>query len=59
LFNIVYIFVTLTPDPSIIDETSLSIAEEIAAAKARCDYAIMVGAAAHNAKILPEVLWTV
>ena len=42
-------------DPSIIDETSLSLVEEIASIKARCDYALMVGASSHNSKFIPQV----
>ena len=42
-------------DPSIVDEITLSEVEDIAAAKARCDYAIMLGASQHNAKIIPQV----
>jgi hypothetical protein len=46
----------ISSDPSITDETTLSQAEEIAASKARCDYALMIGASSHNSKIIPQVL---
>ena len=35
----------------------MSEVEAIAATKARCDYAIMLGASQHNAKIIPQVLF--
>jgi hypothetical protein len=51
-----FIQIIISSDPSITDETTLSQAEEIAASKARCDYALMIGASSHNSKIIPQVL---
>ncbi len=44
-------------NPSVVDAETLMLAKECAKQKARCDYALMMGAAANNAKIIPTYVW--
>lgn len=41
--------------PAITDETTFTLAKELAAAKARCDYAIFLGATMDNHSTIPEL----
>ena len=50
---------TLLRSPSVIDGESLAAAKQIAREKARCDYALMMGASASNARSIPEFAFDV
>ncbi|KAG7460903.1 hypothetical protein MATL_G00203950 [Megalops atlanticus] len=41
--------------PAVIDHSSLAVAQKLAKAGCRCDYALFVGAASDNATILPSI----
>lgn len=41
--------------PAVTDEASFALAKELAAAKARCDYAIFLGATSDNHGSIPEL----
>ena len=47
------------PSPSVVDGETLAIAKKIAREKARCDYALMMGASASNAQLIPEFAFDV
>ena len=47
------------PSPSVVDGETLAIAKKIAREKARCDYALMMGASASNAALIPEFAFDV
>ena len=49
----------LLSSPSVVDGETLATAKKIAREKARCDYALMMGASASNAQLIPEFAFDV
>ncbi|XP_011153146.1 CAD protein [Harpegnathos saltator] len=53
--GITIIFAMPNTNPAVVDHQTFALAKEKAAAGARCDYALFVGASADNYKITPEI----